>query len=773
MTVRDAGLYDEGRRPLPHRPEEGWLVVTLTAVLALILAWAIDDPAWVNGRGALTDSLPLCAMAGLAFGMVGPKVGWGRWTTHAIGAVFAGLLIPILAGWASVPGSSAWAAFRFTADGTAEAYLDIAWRNLQYTSQEVHYILVLGAITWGTCQFLGYAVFGHRRPLNGVVITGLVLLANMALTSRGQLGHLVVFTAASLFLLIEMRTFDERAMWLRRRIGDPSAIASLYMRGGTVFIIAAIAGSLVLTQRASSAPLAGAWSGLDDQLVDVGQEIGRLFPVGPDVRGGGGVNFGPTAKILSRWTSDDGVAFEATLPVGAGGRRWRAATYDTFALGAWVQTSVTSIPVAAGDPLLQDTAEEPEPDLTTPVEVTVRPEGYHDSLLLAQGTPVEVDRAANVLLQGDDGWFAGVDLPGDRAPYTVTSDVLRLEDDTGVTENGLRAAPEDYPADITARYTSIPKDAIGPDAEDLLQTILAMSPSTDPYDVANTMEGYLRSDQPFHYTTNLTGVKCDSASAVECFARTHQGYCLHYASTMAILLRAANPANPIPTRLVQGFLPGTQIDTTETVLNKNAHAWVEVYFPGYGWIPFDPTGGGVGRPSVILVGPSVAPVSPGPSRSGSFDTGAAEALRARQSAAAAQTGGAGVSTPGDRTLLALIAVLGALLVAVGVLAAWVRGPRGEVSPETAWRSMSRAASRFGFAPRPTQTVYEYADALAALVPVARGDLQLVADAKVETAYARAQLDEDRLRAVRDAMRRLRISLLRLLVRRGRRPGRRS
>jgi transglutaminase-like putative cysteine protease len=774
MSARAAGLDDDERGMLRRGPEEGWLVVALSAILALIVAFALDEPAWVNGRGALTDSLPLCALGGLAFGMVGPKVGWGRWTSHTIGAIFAGLLIPILAGWAMVPGSAAWEAFRRTADGTAQAYIDIALRNLQYTNQEVHYVLVLGAVTWATAQFLGYAVFGHRRPLNGILMTGIVLLSNMALTTKDELGLLVAFTIASLFLLIEMRAFDERAMWLRRRIGDPSAIASLYLRGGTVFIVAAVIGSLVLTQRAASAPLAGAWSGISDQLSDVGQEIGRVFPVGPDVRGSGGVDFGPTAKIQSRWTSDDGVAFEATVPVGAGGERWRVATYDTFALGAWVQTAVTSVPRAPGEPLLQDTAEDPDPARTTSVEVTVRPENYHGGLLLAQGAPVTVDRTADVLVQGDAGWFAGVDLPGGRDPYTVTSAVLNIGEDAGVTKNGLRAAPEVYPAEITARYTAIPEGAIGTDAADLLQTILQITPSRDPLDLAVTMEAYLRSDTLYHYSTDISGVTCDSASAVECFARNKLGYCMHYASTMAILLRAANPDNPIPTRLVQGFLPGLQVDTTETVLNRNAHAWVEVYFPGYGWIPFDPTGGGVGRPSAIPAGPSVAPVSPGPSPVASIGTADEKALRAaRASAAAGLSGGSGTDAPGDRTILVLIALLGGLLVAVGAAAAWARGPRGEVSPDIAWHAMSRAAARFGFAPRPTQTVYEYADTLATLVPVARGDLQVVADAKVETAYARAQLDEDRLTAVRDAMRRLRFSLLRLLVRRGRAPRGRS
>ncbi|HSP17887.1 MAG TPA: hypothetical protein VLQ79_00115, partial [Myxococcaceae bacterium] len=263
-----------------RRPAEGWVVLVLVLVLGLILAWAVDDPAWVNGRAALTDCLPLCAVLGVGVGFLGPKLGWGRWTTHVVGAVFAALVVSILAGWAVAPGSSIPAAFHLTAAGSVDAYLDLAWRGQALTEQEIHYILVLGGLVWGTMQFASYAVFGHRRPLSAVVIVGLVLLTNMALTARDQLGYLVGFTVTSLFLLIEVHAFDERATWVKRRIGDPSQISALYLRGGTLFIVIAMAGSLILTQRAASAPLAGAWDGINDQLIHIGEQLGRLFPVG-------------------------------------------------------------------------------------------------------------------------------------------------------------------------------------------------------------------------------------------------------------------------------------------------------------------------------------------------------------------------------------------------------------------------------------------------------------------------------------------------------------
>lgn len=751
-----------------RRPEEGWLTLGPVLLMVLVLAWAVDDPAWVNGREAMTDGLALTAVLGALAGFAGPKLGWGRWTTHLVGAAFAGLLLPVFAGWAAAPGASPGEAFRLAASGSVEAYLDIAWRGRPFTQQEVHYVVVLGAVVWGTAQFAAHAVFGHRQPLAAVVVTGLVLLANMALTSRDQLPHLVVFAGASLVLLVGMHVVDERAAWLRRGIGDPGAVSGLYLRGGTLFIVIALVGSLGLTQRAASSPLAGAWEGVDEQLIRVGEELGRLFPVGGDLRGLGGVNFGSTARISSRWFSDDGIAFEATLPAGLEGMRWRAATYDRFALQAWEQTDVERIPLDPGASLLDGSAELDSPGLAAPVRVEVRPEDYRGGLLLAPGTPLRVDRGGTLLVTGTDRWFVGVDLPSSRGGYAVETAVLQLDEEGAISGNRLRAASEDYPAEVAERYTEIPEGALGPDARDLLATILERSPGSDPYDLAVTMQDFLRSDPRFTYNTDLRGVACDAGSAVECFARTRQGYCLQYASTMAILLRAARPDNPIPTRLVQGFLPGSRTGATEVVRNRNAHAWVEVFFPGYGWIPFDPTGGGVGRPSRIPAGPPVEATTPAPSAATGRDD--PDPTR-RLDGTLPEAGPRGPVAPdrgADRGILAVLAALLAALVLGAAVAAWLRGPRGEVSPDGAWRAMSRAASRFGFAPRPNQTVYEYAAALGELVPVARPDLQTVADAKVETAYARASLPPERLRAVREAVRGLRLSLLRLAIRAGRR-----
>ena len=671
-----------------------------------------------------------------------------------------------------LPGTTMAQAFNFTAEHTLEAYLDLTVRGLQFTTQEVHYVLVLGGLVWGTMQFGAYAVFGHRRPLSAVIVVGLVLLSNMAATKRDQLGWLVLYAAISLFLLIQMHAVGERSTWSRRRIGDPTSISLLYLRGGSVFIVAAMIVALLLTSRAASSPLAGAWSGLNSQLVSIGKQVSRLFPVGGDIRGGGGVSFGSSAQIGSRWVNDAGVALTISVPPEAANLKFRAATYDQFALGGWIQSETRAVDIPADTSLLADSPEVPSSDLVTRIKVTVHPAGFHDTVLLSPGLAEKVSLPSSLAVTGLQGWFASGSVQADTS-YTVTGLVPRLDNANGITQNELRAASTQYPPDVVAEYTDVPDGAMGPYAQQLLKSVLAKGPAGNPYDLASTIESFLRSPY-FSYTTDVSSINCESRSAVECFAHYRQGYCLHYASTMAILLRAANPTNPIPTRLVQGFLPATPVNGVETIENRLAHAWVEVYFPGYGWIPFDPTGGGIGQVTPIPVG---APVPAASFPVSSYDTSSSGPRPTRR---IVEPGGGSTgrgtppssTQPADRTIAVLIALL--LVGALGSLIAfaWWRGPRGEVSPDTAWSAVARSASRFGFAPRPTQTVYEYATSLADLVPVAKPDISTIADAKVETTYARAQLTPEREHAVVLAMRRLRVSLVRLLfTRRPRRPRR--
>jgi hypothetical protein len=282
------------------------------------------------------------------------------------------------------------------------------------------------------------------------------------------------------------------------------------------------------------------------------------------------------------------------------------------------------------------------------------------------------------------------------------------------------------------------------------------------------MQDWLRDSSHFTYQANVVNernAQCGGVSTVECFAIIKVGYCDYYASTMAVMLRAAG----VPARVAYGFLPARRdIDGLEEVSATLAHYWVEVYFPGIGWIEFDPTGGGVGAPQAIPSG-SPPPVTPKPSGPGAtFKNNTNPPSSAQPTTGGTTSAGTGIGPFIAITIILLIGVIALAFAAVR------RTPSRPMHPDQAWGSVARLAARFGLGPRPSQTVYEYAGSLGDAVPAARVELTTIARAKVEVAYGKHDLGSDRLRNVAIAYQRLRYALLGVILRRGlrRRPKRR-
>ncbi len=229
---------------------------------------------------------------------------------------------------------------------------------------------------------------------------------------------------------------------------------------------------------------------------------------------------------------------------------------------------------------------------------------------------------------------------------------------------------------------------------------------------------------------------------------------------MVVMLRIRG----IPARLVEGYLPGDRDAVgVETIKRSRAHAWVEAWFPGYGWVDFDPTAG-VGQPQAIDPGPPIPTATPAPSGVPGATPGPTR--RDGRDEPAGPTGGGPVAgRPGIGPII--VVIIPAVVALFVVLVLWLRRRLGRpVQAEIVYRTVAGMAGRLGHPRRPTQTVYEYLGSLSDAVPTARPELQLVAHSTVETAYGRRRLSPDRLAALGEAQRRLRVALLRLAFRRG-------
>ena len=147
----------------------------------------------------------------------------------------------------------------------------------------------------------------------------------------------------------------------------------------------------------------------------------------------------------------------------------------------------------------------------------------------------------------------------------------------------LREAGKNYPPDLSESYLRLP--ALDPRIPGLAAQVASSAPNN--FDKATLLENYLRTH--FGYTLQLPPSTVSDPLANFLFERK-RGHCEYFASAMAVMLRTLG----IPSRVVNGFRTDEFNDLTGNyvVRAKDAHSWVEAYFPEYGWQTFDPTPGG-------------------------------------------------------------------------------------------------------------------------------------------------------------------------------------
>jgi transglutaminase-like putative cysteine protease len=150
----------------------------------------------------------------------------------------------------------------------------------------------------------------------------------------------------------------------------------------------------------------------------------------------------------------------------------------------------------------------------------------------------------------------------------------------------LRANNADYEP-LIENYLQLAEGQITPQMQDLVDRIDART--EDNYAFARDLQAYLRD---MEYTTDLPAPSSNTANVLDEFLFDWgRGHCEYFATAMVILMRAQG----IPARIVNGFVGADYNDVGEyyAVRQANAHSWVEVFFPGPGWVRFDPTPGGM------------------------------------------------------------------------------------------------------------------------------------------------------------------------------------
>jgi transglutaminase-like putative cysteine protease len=154
------------------------------------------------------------------------------------------------------------------------------------------------------------------------------------------------------------------------------------------------------------------------------------------------------------------------------------------------------------------------------------------------------------------------------------------------TRAQLRGAGSDYPSTVEKKFLQLPEDTPPVVSETAKKLQRRYEPAT-PYDRARAIEQYLIYDGGFTYNLDVSYRRADKA-VEEFLGEGKEGFCTQFSTSMALLLRDMN----VPSRVVYGATSGEEVSEGEyLVRGSNMHTWVEAYFPGVGWYPFNPTPG--------------------------------------------------------------------------------------------------------------------------------------------------------------------------------------
>jgi protein-glutamine gamma-glutamyltransferase len=370
---------------------------------------------------------------------------------------------------------------------------------------------------------------------------------------------------------------------------------------------------------------------------------------------------------------------------------WRASTLNEFVADRWYEDLSFVLTRGTGGRLvLDDLAPAAARNEDEWLEQQVEVRALVDDRLVAAGLPVSVDAPS----LGTLFTFAGGIVRAQRnlpagTKYKVWSYV---PDPTPEALDRARAAyPDDASPFLTLWGRELPGfggrsrdsrvDAIldDPSYSDLSayrplyeRARQVTQGASSPYAAVLALESWFRQRGGFQYDEQPP--VSDRPPLIDFVTRTRAGYCQHFAGAMAVMARLLG----IPARVAVGFTSGRLDDGTWVVRDHDAHAWVEVWFPGHGWVPFDPTPGR----GTFAARYSFASNSPGTIEALRRGT-LRPVVRAEERADLVREGlGSGGTATAERpSILALALALAAFVVAAIGLVKWLRSRVGYLTSD--------------------------------------------------------------------------------------------
>jgi len=447
------------------------------------------------------------------------------------------------------------------------------------------FISIMTMVYWLIGLAAGYWLTRHREYLNVVLPSGVAILTVQAFDSAqpDRVWELTIFIFASLLLLGRMYYLKNRSFWRKTHFLLSDEAVNDIERGAlaatalAVFIAWSLPGWLNDIK-----PAAKAWREFSQPIFDKFTNAVSALESPYAVNSAGGEFYGDSLLLGDQAATGENVIFSVEVkesrftPIRT---YWKGRTYDLYLDGRWTTVEDTSEPFI---PALDELSLE-YPQDRHEMEYTFTSNAKRQSLLYAPAETIWVSKSAAVQsapsadgIKDVTAWVADTSLSSGEQ-YKARS----MLSDPSIAE--LRSTGTEYPAWVTERYLQIPEELI-PRLKELTLEITAEQETV--YDQAQAVTSYLRKE--IKYQPALAENPPENSDPVLWVLFEYKkGFCMYYASAETLMLRSIG----IPARMSVGFVEGNydEMERKYTVSYKDSHAWTEVYFPGIGWVEFEPT----------------------------------------------------------------------------------------------------------------------------------------------------------------------------------------
>jgi transglutaminase-like putative cysteine protease len=556
--------------------EEGWLTLFLIWVMVTLAGIAIDHSDVISGLEVLT----LVATGGILAGFVLAKSRFPAGTAHLFSLVY-GLALLTYALGGLLPENLTW----------SERIVDLLSRQADWmgkamgegTSRDgMVFVMHTAVVFWLLGYTASWYTFRKPRVWRAVLPSGLVLLSVVYYYygPRPLTTYLALYMMVALLYVARTYLVSVERVWRSKAVRYEEGIHHRFLRSGFVVASLALAVAWVLPAMPASAAVNDALygSGVNNSWRKFQDNWTRLFSslrsYGPAANDPflDTLNLGGPRNVGNTLVMDIHVAEE--LPYAY----WYASALATYQDGRW-----SPVPAQMKSHFPDDEPFDLPPNLSRRiVEQTVV--NYFSNSTTLYGLPdlVTSDRQMVVNYNTDEN--GQMLISSLQARHTLRQgDIYRVQSRYSTADAAsLRVASTNYPDWVTESYLQVP-DTITPETITLAEEITAAY--NNPYDKAIALRDYLRQNMAYN---DQIDAPPPGVEPIHYFLfEGREGYCTYYASAMVIMLRTQG----VPARMAVGYTAGDYDEESGfyRVRAFNAHTWVEAFFPGFGWIHFEPT----------------------------------------------------------------------------------------------------------------------------------------------------------------------------------------